>query len=137
MYKCPYVHMSMSMSIWTFRHIYIRTCCRDAGCDYILSIVLKILTRNKKKHREFVCLFRCIFTLDVLSHQTFCPYTLCPSRRFVRIHFVTVYLMSFQTFCLNTFCHIIKHFVVIPFVVIRSVLQTFCRYMFCRYTFCH
>jgi hypothetical protein len=43
--------------------------------------------------------FRLCVTLDVLSvyivsHYTFCPYTLCRIRSFVCIHFVTLYLMS-------------------------------------------
>ncbi len=75
--------------------------------------------------------FRRLFTLDVLSHYTFCPYSLRLIRRFVLIRFDILYLMSFQTFCLYiyvlshyTFCHytfVGIYCVFRRFVVIRSV----------------
>jgi hypothetical protein len=121
------------MGIRTFRHRDIRTCCHDAGYDYIPYIILKNLTGNVQnkinKHGEFAGLLGRLFTLDVCSHKTFCPDTFCLSRRFVRIRFATLYLVSFRTF----FPYIFRYITVnvlslyILSLYLRSVLKTFCR----------
>ncbi len=87
--------------------------------------------------------FRPFFTVDIVSHQMFCPYTLCLIIPFVRIRFVSLYLLSLYvvshyTFCPYTFC-LIRHFFCICFVRIRFValyllsFQTFCPYTFCLF----
>jgi hypothetical protein len=63
MSKCPYVHIPMDLDIWTygqidirtFRPIDIRTCCRDAGYDYICTLLF---------FRRFVR--QCFVTLHIL-----------------------------------------------------------------------
>ncbi len=70
--------------------------------------------------------FRHYSPSDVLSHQTFCPYTLCLIRPFVRISFVALYLSSVLVVSHYTFCRI-RRFVRIRFV---SFFQTFCCYMY-------
>jgi hypothetical protein len=63
--------------------------------------------------------FRRLFTLDVLSHYTFCPYSLYLIRRFVLIRFDIFYLTSFQTFC----C--------VRFVTLYVLSLYFCRNTLC------
>ncbi len=79
---------------------------------------------QEKKHGEFASLFRRFFTLDVLSHQMFCPYMLCLIRPFVHTR------LSHYTFCLYMLCCII------PFVLLRFVsLDVLPVYVLSHYTF--
>jgi hypothetical protein len=75
----------------------IRTCCRDAGCDYI---VLNILTGNvqNKKHDEFAGLLR-LFHLRRFVCKRFVTLDRMSFRRFVRKRFVTLYFLCRYTFC--------------------------------------
>ncbi len=69
MSTCPYGEFDMD--IWAFRHtgIDIRTCCRDAGYDYIHCNENSDREYSKyKKHLEFAGIFRRLFTVDVLLH---------------------------------------------------------------------
>ncbi len=95
---CNFRRFVFSPCSCLYGHNDIKTCCRDAGCDYI---VLKILTGNvqNKKHGEFAGLFRrlfisdvlsCYVSLDVLTVNVLSHYTLCLFRRFVCICFVTL-----------------------------------------------
>ncbi len=65
------------------------------------DIVLKALARNVigKKPGKFAVFFLDDFSLNVVSHLTFCPYTLCLVIPFVRIRFVSLYIPFVRIRC--------------------------------------
>jgi hypothetical protein len=103
------------MVIWTFRHMDIRTCCRDAGygCKHSFENYYRECSKQKNMGNLQVvfdgCHIRCFVlicfvSVDVFSIHILPHYILCLFRRFVHIRFVTLYVLSHYTFWRYTFC---------------------------------
>jgi hypothetical protein len=81
-----------------------------------------------------------VLSIYILSHYTFCPYTLYHIIPFVRIccvalYLLSVYVLSHCIFCPDTFCRFIPYVIFDVLSVYVLSLYTLWRYTFCCCTF--